>query len=151
MLKMTERGLSRASLALLSSFYAPLRIMLPILCERLTSKKALNVWFYCLGQGRLAEIGRKTCLFSNIDLKKSLFYWNNIFIAITSVLHASSGPCWAGDSCPRRTFATWRGGRCNGICFCNELSRTSGRSRARVAKNAYFLLTIWYHVLLWYF
>ena len=70
MLKMTERGLSRASLALLSSFYAPLRIMLPILCERLTSKKALSVWFYCLGQGRLAEIGRKTCLFSNIDLKK---------------------------------------------------------------------------------
>jgi len=48
MLKMTERGLSRASLALLSSFYAPLRIMLPIVCERLTSKKALDVWFICL-------------------------------------------------------------------------------------------------------
>lgn len=45
MLKLTERGVSRANMALLSSYLAPIRIFLPLFIERFTSKKALTCWF----------------------------------------------------------------------------------------------------------
>ena len=45
MLKMTERGLSRASLALLSSMLSPIKIALPMLAERLTTGRTMLVWY----------------------------------------------------------------------------------------------------------
>ena len=47
MLKMTERGLSRASLALLSSMLSPIKIALPMLAERLTTGRTMLVWYSC--------------------------------------------------------------------------------------------------------
>jgi len=44
MLKLTERGMSRSTLALLSSYLAPIRILLPMAIERFTSKRALTCW-----------------------------------------------------------------------------------------------------------
>lgn len=47
MLKMTERGLSRASLALLSSMLSPIKIALPMLAERMTTGRTMLVWYSC--------------------------------------------------------------------------------------------------------
>ena len=47
MLKMTERGLQRSSMALLSSVLTPIRILLPIFAERFTSTKTLKIWYGC--------------------------------------------------------------------------------------------------------
>lgn len=55
MLKLTERGVSRANMALLSSYLAPIRIFLPLLIERFTSKSALTWWYWASLFGLLSS------------------------------------------------------------------------------------------------
>lgn len=55
LLKLTERGMSRANMALLSSYLAPIRIILPMFIERLTSNRALTCWLVSAAYGLLSS------------------------------------------------------------------------------------------------